>query len=130
MFAILFSFSGVIASIFNDDPSVIDSAVIFLIILPISYGFLGISWLVNSVFNALNRPLRASLVIVLHLFAFVLPLAYLGSKLYGLKGIFIGMAVGNALVGIFSYLMVHKFLFQVEAEIQTSAPEVAESVSG
>ena len=82
MFAILFSFSGVIALIFNDDPAVIDSAVLFLIILPISYGFL--------------------------LFAFVLPLAYLGSKLYGLKGIFIGMAVGNAL----------------------ATPEVVESVSG
>ena len=47
------------------------------------YGLFGISWLVNSAFNALNRPLRTSFIIVLHLFVFVLPLAYLGSKLYG-----------------------------------------------
>ena len=130
MFVILFSFAKVIAPIFNDDTAVIESAVLFLIILPISYGFLGISWLVNSAFNALNRPLRASIVILLHLFVFVLPLAYLGSKLNGLKGVFIGMAIGHVFVGISAYLMVHRLLAKVESEIQTSTPEVAGSFPG
>ena len=87
IFVILFSFAEAIAPIFNDDPVVIKSAVLFLMILPISYGCLGISWLVNSAFNALNKPLRASFVSLLHLFVFVLPLAYLGSKLSGLRGL-------------------------------------------
>ena len=130
VFVILFSFAEVIAPIFNDDPAVIESAVLFLMILPISYGFLGISWLVNSAFNALNRPLRASFVILLHLFAFVLPLAYLGSKLNGLKGVLIGMAIGHVLVGISAYLMVHRLLAKVESEIQTPTPEVVGSIPG
>ena len=80
----------------------------------------GISALVNSMFNALGKPLQASLVIILHLFVFVLPLAYLGSKVYGLKGIFIGIAVGNAVVGIIAYLMAQKFLVHVEAERESA----------
>ena len=123
IFVILFSFAEAIAPIFNDDPVVIKSAVLFLMILPISYGCLGISWLVNSAFNALNKPLRASFVILLHLFVFVLPLAYLGSKLSGLRGLLIGMAIGHVLVGFSAYLMAHSLLSRVESEIQT--PEVA-----
>ncbi len=123
IFVILFSFAEAIAPIFNDDPVVIKSAVLFLMILPISHGCLGISWLVNSAFNALNKPLRASFVILLHLFVFVLPLAYLGSKLSGLRGLLIGMAIGHVLVGFSAYLMAHSLLSRVESEIQT--PEVA-----
>jgi len=128
IFVILFSFAEVIAPVFNDDPAVITSAALFLMILPISYGFLGISWMVNSTFNALNQPLRAAVVILLHLFAFVLPLAYLGSRLRGLKGLFIGMTFGHVLVGISAYLMAHKSLTKVESEIQTPITEDAESL--
>ena len=123
IFVILFSFAEAIAPIFNDDPVVIKSAVLFLMILLITYGCLGISWLVNSAFNALNKPLRASFVILLHLFVFVLPLAYLGSKLSGLRGLLIGMAIGHVLIGFSAYLMAHSLLSRVESEIQT--PEVA-----
>ena len=89
----------------------------------------GISALVNSMFNALGKPLQASLVIILHLFVFVLPLAYLGSKVYGLKGIFIGIAVGNAVVGIIAYLMAQKFLVHVEAERESAITAAVESIS-
>ena len=128
VFVILFSFADVISRIFNDDPAVIEAAVLFLMILPVSYGFLGISWLVNSAFNALNKPLQASFVILLHLFAFVLPLAYLGSKIVGLKGVFVGTAVGHVLNGICAYLMGHRLLAQLQSEIQTPITETGESL--
>ena len=89
----------------------------------------GIATLINSMFNALGKPLHASLVIILHLFVFVLPLAYLGSKVYGLKGIFIGIAVGNAVVGVIAYLMVKKFLMGIEAERESVIAEAAEPIS-
>ena len=111
-FTVLYFLSGIIAPIFNDNKAVIASVILFLQIIPISYAMYGISTLVNSTFNALGKPLQASLVIILHLFVFVLPLAYLGSKVYGLKGIFVGITVGNAVVGIIAYLMVQKFLLQ------------------
>ena len=89
----------------------------------------GISTLVNSMFNALGKPLQASLIIILHLFIFVLPLAYLGSRVYGLKGIFIGIAVGNGVVGIVAYLMIQKFLMRVGIDRQSGITDTVESIS-
>ena len=128
-FVILYLLSGIIAPIFNDDKAVIAGIVLFLHIMPISYGMYGVSTLVNAMFNALGKPLQASLVIILHLFVFVLPLAYLGSKVYGLKGTFIGIAVGNAVIGVVAYLMIQKFLVRLEADHESAITEAAESIS-
>ena len=129
VFAGLYLLSGIIAPIFNDNQAVITSVILFLQIIPISYAMYGISTLANSMFNALGKPLQASLIIILHLFVFVLPLAYLGSKAYGLKGIFVGIAVGNAVVGIIAYLMVQKFLARIEAERESEITDAIESVN-
>ena len=129
VFTVLYLLSGIIAPIFNDDKAVIASVILFLQIIPISYAMYGISTLVNSTFNALGKPLQASLVIILHLFVFVLPLAYLGSKVYGLKGIFVGIAVGNVAVGIIAYLMVQKFLLRIEIDGQSKVTDAIESVT-
>ena len=128
-FVLLYLLSGIIAPIFNNDKAVIAAIVLFLHIIPISYGMYGISMLVNAMFNALGKPLQASLVIILHLFVFVLPLAYLGSKVYELKGIFIGIAVGNALVGVIAYLMVQKFLVHIEADRESVITDATEPIS-
>ena len=128
-FTVLYLLSGIIAPIFNDDKAVIASIVLFLQIVPISYALHGIVTLVNSMFNALGKPLQAVLVIILHLFVFVLPLAYLGSMVYGLKGIFIGMAVGNVGAGVIAYLMVQKFLVRVEAARESEVIGAGESIS-
>ena len=114
---------------FNDNKAVIATIVLFLQIIPISYGVYGISTLVNSMFNALGKPLQASLVIILHLFALVLPLAYLGSTVYGLKGIFVGIAVGNAMIGIIAYLMVQKFLVRIETDRESAIADAVEPTS-
>ena len=129
VFAALYLLAGIIAPIFNDNQAVITSVILFLQIIPISYAMYGISTLANSMFNALGKPLQASLIIILHLFVFVLPLAYLGSKAYGLKGIFVGIAVGNAVVGIIAYLMVQKFLARIEAERESEITDAIESVN-
>ena len=129
VFTVLYLLSGIIAPIFNDNKAVIASVILFLQIIPISYAMYGISTLVNSTFNALGKPLQASLVIILHLFVFVLPLAYLGSKVYGLKGIFVGIAVGNAVVGIIAYLMVQKFFLRIETDGQSKVTDAIESAT-
>ena len=126
-FVLLYLLSGIIAPIFNDDKTVIAAIVLFLQIIPISYGMYGISTLINSMFNALGKPLHASLVIILHLFVFVLPLAYLGSKVYGLKGTFIGIAIGNTVIGIIAYLMIQKLLVRVEEERESAITDAVES---
>ena len=128
-FVLFYFLAGIIAPIFNEDTAVIAVFVLFFHIIPISYGLYGISMIANSMFNALGKPLQASLVSILHLFVLVLPLAYLGSKVYALKGIFIGIAVGNIVIGIIAYLMIRKSLLRVEAERGSGIADAVESIS-
>ena len=57
-----------------------------------------------SALNAMHRPVDALVWNLLRLFALLLPLAWLGSTLHGTKGLFIGIAVANALSGLTAYL--------------------------
>ncbi len=52
--------------------------------------------------------MRGLTISVLRLFACFLPFVWLGAKLAGLNGIFIGAATGNILAGIVAYRLYQK----------------------
>lgn len=93
---ILFLFLGrAIASIFNKHQDVISTAALYLGIVSLSYGAQGIIELNASTFNALKQPLPAAALSLIRMFAFYVPLAFLGSKLMGVKGVFGAIAIAN-----------------------------------
>lgn len=92
-----------IARIFTDDPEVIDLIVLFIRIIPLAYGLQGIIILTNSSYNALHKPITALVLSIIRLFICYVPLAYLGSVLFGLTGFFIGAVCGNIVMSIISY---------------------------
>ncbi len=59
VYALLGLGAGVIASIFSDDPEVIGTNNLFLLIMPLGYGFQGVIILTDSSLNALHKPLYA-----------------------------------------------------------------------
>jgi putative MATE family efflux protein len=97
-------FAHPIASIFNDDPRVVSVTANYLKIVGVSYGFLGIVNLTTAAFNGLRKPLWAAAVAFVRLFAFYIPLAAAGKKLFGLDGIFYGAMAGNVLGCVVSFL--------------------------
>ncbi|MEX0963570.1 MAG: MATE family efflux transporter [Pseudohongiellaceae bacterium] len=94
--------AGLIASTFSDDPEVIQTIKLFLWILPLGYGMQGIIILTNSSLNALHRPMAALYLSVGRFFVFYVPLAYVGSQLFGLPGFFAGALCGNILMAAIS----------------------------
>ena len=50
------------------------------------------------------------------------PLAYLGSVLFGLYGIFAGIAAGNALTAVVAWIMSRRILDRAEADITDVEP--------
>ncbi len=88
-----------VAAIFSKDPEVLRMTALYLLIVPVSYGTYGVVMQVNAVFNALDRPMRAVLVSTVRMVALYLPLAWLGSRLYGVGGIFAGAALANLVTG-------------------------------
>ncbi len=120
-----------IARIFNDEPQVVAHCVDYMRFIPFSYGLLGIAMLVNTTFVALGRPLQASLVIGVRLFVLAIPLAWLGSTLFDLRGLFGGVAIGNVLACAFAYALVRRHLAVVERQIalSTAPPLTTEMTS-
>ncbi len=85
--------------LFNDDPQVVAVGTAYLWIVPCSYGAAGIVMLVNAAFNGLGRPLPAVAISVTRMLLLYVPLAYLGARLFGVRGPFVAAAVANLLVG-------------------------------
>ncbi|MER0301969.1 MATE family efflux transporter [Vibrio vulnificus] len=104
VFLMMVPLSIPLAALFSQEQAVRDLLWHYLLVVPISYGFLGIVMMLVSGLNAMHQPLNAFRWSVIRLFVFTLPAAYLGSWLYDIEGLFIGIAVGNILVGLCSYL--------------------------
>jgi putative MATE family efflux protein len=106
---ILFFFAVPLAGIFSDDLAVQETIILFLRIIPLSYVTTGMALFVGSAFIAIHKPLYTTYIIVIRLFVLAVPLAYIGSKLFGLTGVFIGIAVADLLIGAIALLLVRKF---------------------
>ncbi|WP_232818213.1 MATE family efflux transporter [Zobellella maritima] len=77
--------------------------------VPISYGALGICMIMVSVCSALGMPRLALAISALRLLGCYLPLIWIGSELYGLRGLLFGAMAGNLLAGVISWQMYKKY---------------------
>ncbi len=93
-----------IATWFDSDPGVVASATVYLTLVPISYGALGIVLTASSALNALGKPLPVLGMSLSRLLLLYVPLAYLGSWLFGISGIFGAACLSNGLVGLGAWL--------------------------
>lgn len=102
-----------IAMIFTRDAEVQNIITLVLRILPLSYAFQGMVVLSASSFNALHAPRNALITSLLRFFVFYVPLALLGNELDGIRGLFIGAAIGNVLAG----LVIRRWIFSYTAHL-------------
>ena len=102
---VLALFAYPIGSIFNANQEVIETVQLFLWIVPAGYGLQGILSIINSNLNTINKPLQASLIIVIQMLIIGLPLIFLGKEWLGVKGIFLGLATTYVLGGLISLVV-------------------------
>lgn len=110
IYLVLLVFSGMIAEAFADDKSVVEIIVLYLMIIPISHGFGGITILTNSSLNALHKPMASVGLNIIRLFVLMLPLAYLGGYIDDIRGLIIGVGLSGVLTGIIALLLMRKNL--------------------
>lgn len=92
-FIILSLFGRPIALIFNNDETVASVVVLYLSIVSVSYGTIGIAMSSSNSFNALHKPYTAIFVNVIRMFILLVPLALTGAYVAGLPGLFSGLCV-------------------------------------
>lgn len=100
---ILGIFSRPIAAIFSKDLEVINTIVLYIRIVPIAYAFQGILRIGSTILNVLNKPFYSSTLIVIQIFVLYVPLAILGSKLFGITGIFGALSLSYLVSGTLAH---------------------------
>ncbi len=86
-----------------DAPEVAGLVEIYLYFMPFSYTSLGICMLMVSMSNAVSQSVRALTISTLRLFAFYLPLLFLGAQIGGFAGLVAGGAIGNIIAGLVAW---------------------------
>ncbi len=118
IYLVLIIAAPIIADAFSKEQSVAETIQLFMWILPLGYGLQGIIILTNSSFNALHKPMVALSLSIVRLFICYVPLAYVGSQLYGLTGFFVGALLGNVVMAMISYYFFSKQFIQDEIEVK------------
>lgn len=115
-----------IARLFSDDAEVIAQTKLYLRIVPASYAPFGFTLLVASMFNASGQPLKATALAGLRLVVLAVPLAWLGAELFGLAGIFSGVACANLVGGLAAWFYGRAAIGALTDELQPREPRPAE----
>ncbi len=116
IFILLVFFGLAIASAFTNDSLVMEITNKYFLIIGASYGFQGLVALSTSSFNGLNKPYPSTVFSVVRMLVLYVPLAWVGSKLFGINGVFWAGLIANVIVGIISY----KYLFRTIGEIESN----------
>lgn len=99
-FAVLAGGGPWIISWINSDPGVIEATYAYLLLLPITYGFLGIGMVAGSTFIALGKPMPTLILSIARMIVVYIPLAITLEIWLGYRGIYAAAAVCNVIMGL------------------------------
>jgi len=99
----LAAMSSFLPGLFSDNSDVTESARLFLLIAPISYGAYGVVMVMNASFNGMGKPLPAVVISAARMIVLYVPLAILMQKLLGMAGIFATYAFANFASAVIAY---------------------------
>lgn len=116
--SILGIFSKPIAAVFNKDPEVINTIAIYIRIVPIAYAFQGVLRIGSIILNVLNKPFHSSILIIIQIFVLYVPLAILGSKLFGIIGIFGALSLSYFISGTLAHFETKRQLVKFKNKLQ------------
>lgn len=110
---ILWLFGDILVGAFGDHRQVIEVAVLYLTIVPLSYGAYGVVMSVNAAFNGLGNPWPAMVISAGRVMFVFLPLAWLGQFLWQMQGLFFATALSNIVMGLWAWFWLQRHIRQV-----------------
>jgi len=99
-------FAKSIADIFTQDQAVIDVTATYMLIVSLSYGFLGIMMMSLSTLNGINKPMYAMATTLIRMLVVYVPMAFMFSNWFGLNGIFWAAFGANIVAGTLGLIFV------------------------
>lgn len=118
VFVVLLPAAPYVASVFSEDPEVQRGITLYLRIVPIGFAGYGAMTMSSSAFNAMDHAVRSTWLSVVRSIVIVVPLAWVGSTLFGLAGIYAALATGSTAAALLGMRWMKGFL---EPETTTRA---------
>jgi Na+-driven multidrug efflux pump len=109
-------FARPLVGIFDSNPEVIATASAYLLIVPFSLGGFGVMLVAVAAFNALGRPLPATVLTFIKLFLAYIPLAWMLSAAAGIDGIFWANAIVHLAFGVAGFIWFRRVLDGLDCE--------------
>jgi len=111
-----------IASLFSSDPDVVAGITLYVRTVSAAWCLLAVFFTSSQVMNVLRRPYHAAALAVVQTFVLTVPAAWLGSRIWGIRGIFAGIAVSYALSGAAAWLVLRAILRRLGREYGPKGP--------
>ena len=105
-------------SLVNNDPEVIEAATVYLLIVPLGMGMMGVMSNCMSSFNALGQPGPPFMMSVCQMLFLSIPFAIIGDHFFGYHGIFAGGVVSILIVSVVSLVWLRRNLHAGEQQEQ------------
>jgi len=131
MFAVFAIFGKSASLIFNDDPTVVNISYLYLAVVSVSYGVMGISMSASATFSALHKPYSSIMINIIRMIVIFIPLLLIGNYTFQLPGIIVGITISIFLGTIISVLWLKKTIeqFKIHPDFNnTETVPVEESV--
>ncbi len=89
-----------LVALINEEPQMVAAAGLFLLIVPVSFGPLGVGQVASSVFVALGKPMPPTILSIARSVLVYIPMAVVFDLFWGYAGIFVALLVSNFLFGV------------------------------
>jgi putative MATE family efflux protein len=120
-FVVLLVAGRSIGGLFDPNPEVVRIAALYMAVASAGYGAHGMQLISANSFSALGRPYHAAALNLARMFGLYIPLALLGSRLFGPAGIFAGASLSAFIAGGLGALWVMRSLARPLKEDPESA---------
>ena len=115
-------FGTAIASLIDDNETVVAVAYWFFLYIPLSIGFMGMTQVASSSFNALGKPAPPFVISLLRTIIIYVPLVYAGDYFWGYQGIFLATAVTNVGVGLLAWRWNNNYINRKTRSLESQTP--------
>lgn len=107
-FLFLFFFGKSAGGLFNEDAEVVNIIALYMKIVPAAYFAYALMQIAGTSLSVMKKPVLSAMISIIQIFIIYLPLAYTGSKLLGIAGIFAALALSWLIVGIPAFFLTKK----------------------
>lgn len=105
-----------LGSLFSADPEVVDVLTRYIHITCFGYGFLEVHRYATFCMTGIHKPVASAILNTIRMIVLMIPLAYFGSRFFGITGIFWGRLITDVAAGTIGLIWTGRILAQASRD--------------